>query len=165
MPNRSQSIILAGAAAGVAAVLTGLIPAFGDCLACIILIAAGMLAVWHYTDRHHVTVTGGQGLLLGALAGLIAGGVQTMVAALFTRIGVTPGWQEELRRGFEESGMDPTQIEQIQQMLSSPAAYVGILVFGLFVTAVAGGIGGAIGAAAFKRGDEALEDRRTPSAE
>lgn len=151
MPNKSQSVLLAGGAAGIAAILAAFIPTVGDCLACLLYVGAGMAAVWHYTDRHQLTMKGGQGLSLGALAGLAAGVVQTVLDQLLVAMGVKPGWQEEMREGFERSGMDPAQMDQFAEWFSSPLAYLGIIVIGLVLGAIAGGIGGAIGANIFKR--------------
>lgn len=164
MPNKSQSIFLAGAAVGVAAVLASLIPTAGDCLACLLYVAAGLVAVWHYTDRHQLTLKGGQGLSLGALAGLVAGSVQTVLDQLFVGIGIKPSWREEMQQGFDQSGMDPAQMDQVMAWFDSPFAFIGIVAIGLVIGAIAGGIGGAIGANVFKNeaglfdgGDETVE--------
>lgn len=158
MPNKSQSILLAGAAVGVAAIIAAFIPIVGECLACILYVAAGGIAVWHYTDRHQLTMKGGQGLVLGALAGLVAGIVQTVLDQLLVSIGAKPGWREEMQQNFGQSGMDPAQIEQILEWLSSPMAYVGIVLVALVMCSVGGGIGGAIGANVFKRESEYFDE-------
>jgi len=152
MPDKSQSILLAGMAGGVAAIIAGLIPTVGDCIGCILFIAAGVLAVWHYTDRHQVTIKGGQGLVLGALAGLVGGIVQSILDQVLMAVGAKPGWREEMRQGFEQSGMDPAQMEQVMEWFSSPVALVAIMLVVLVMCMIAGGIGGAIGANIFKRG-------------
>ena len=151
MPDKSQSILLGGAAIGIAAAMINLIPTIGGCIACLLYIAAGVVAVWHYTDRHQLTVKGGQGAGLGALAGLVAGAVAFVIQLLFQVIGLTPSWRVQMEQQFERSGMDPAQIEEILQTLSSPLVMVGIILAGLVVDAVLGAIGGAIGASMFKR--------------
>lgn len=156
MPNKIQSILLAGAAVGVSAVIIGFIPVVGDCVACLLFLAAGVIAVWHYTDRHDLTLKGGQGLVLGAVAGLVAGAVQAVLERVFVGLGLKPGWQEEMQRSFDQSGMDPAQLEQIQGWLSSPGAYIGIAAVALVMCAIAGGIGGVIGANVFKRESDVL---------
>lgn len=163
MPNKSQSVFLAGAAAGVAAVLSGLIPTVGECLACLAYIAAGLVAVWHYTDRHQLTMKGGQGLSLGALAGLVATLVQTVLEQLFVLIGLKPTWLEEMRRGFEQSGLDPAQIDQMQELMSSPFAVVGVILIWLVLGAIAGAMGGVIGANIFKSDTGFFEHGREPT--
>lgn len=163
MPNKSQSILLAGAAVGVAVLIAKFIPVVGDCLACILFIAAGAVAVWHYTDRHQLTMKGGQGLSLGALAGLAAGVVESVLQLLFVAIGLRPGWLEEMRQSFDQSGLDAAQIDQIMGWLSSPGAYLGIVVIGLTMGAIAGGIGGMIGANIFKRESELFDEGAEPT--
>lgn len=151
MPNKSQSILLSGSAIGVAGVMAGLIPVAGGCLACVLYVVAGVGAVWHYTDRHQLTIKGGQGLSLGALAALVASAIQMILNMLFEAIGIKPGWREEARRQLEDSGMDPAQMDQMLELFSSPFAYVGMILIGLVVAVILGGIGGAIGANVFKR--------------
>lgn len=159
MPNKSQSILLAGAAIGVAAPILGLIPGVGSCLACIAYILAGLLAVWHYTDRHHLTITGGQGAGLGALAGIVAMAIASILGFLFMSIGLTPPWREAFEEQLDASGMDPAQIDQFMEMASSPLFIVGFILLGLVIYAIMGALGGVIGASVFKKGDGFFDER------
>lgn len=151
MPDKSQSILLGGAATGIAAAIINLIPTVGGCIACLLYIVAGIVAVWHYTDRHQVTITGGQGAGLGALAGIVAGAVAAAMQLLFQVIGLAPDWRTAMEQQFDQSGMDPAQMEQMLEWMSSPLFVVAIILIMLIVDAILGAIGGAIGASMFKR--------------
>lgn len=151
MPDKSQSIILAGAAVGIGAAILNLVPTVGGCIACLAYLGAGILAVWHYTDRHQLTLKGGQGAGLGALAGVLAGIVAFVLQLLFQTIGLAPDWREAMEEGFANSNMDPAQIDEIMQTMSSPLVMVGLVVVGLILNAVIGAIGGVIGASLFKK--------------
>jgi hypothetical protein len=152
MPSKTQSILLAGVAIGVAAALFSLIPMAGSCLACIAYLCAGLLAVWHYTNTHQVTITGGQGAGIGALAGIVAMIVASILGYLFMAIGLAPNWQDMMMQQLEASGMDPEQQEQMAEFFSSPLVWVGFILLGLVLYAIIGAIGGAIGASVFKKG-------------
>ena len=158
MPNKSQSILLAGAAIGVTAAILGLIPAIGSCLACVAYICAGVLAVWHYTDRHHLTLKGGQGAGIGALAGIVAMAVASILGFLFMAIGLTPPIRQVIEEQLDASGMDPAQAEQIMEMTSSPLFIVGVFLVALVIYAILGAIGGAIGASVFKKEKDFFEE-------
>lgn len=151
MSTKSQSIFLAGAAIGVLAAILGLIPAVGGCLACIAYIGAGVLAVWHYTDRHQLTLKGGQGAGMGALAGIVAMAVASILSFLFMAFGLTPPLRQLIEDQLDSSGMDPAQIEQIMEMTSSPLFIIGVFLVALVIYAILGAIGGAIGASVFKK--------------
>lgn len=155
MPSKIQSILLAGAAIGVLAALFSLIPMAGSCLACIAYLAAGVVAVWHYTSTHQLTITGGQGAGLGALAAVMAGIVAAVLSYVFSAIGLMPNMQEMMRAQFESSGMDPDQIEQMIAIFESPLVIAGLYLVGLAVNAIVGAVGGAVGASIFKKGGAA----------
>lgn len=158
MPSKSQSILLAGAAIGVAATILALIPVIGSCLACITYIGGGVLAVWHYTDRHQLTLSGAQGAGMGALAGIVAMAVAGILQFLFMSMGLTPPFREVIADQLDTSGMDPAQADQILAMASSPLFIVGVVLVALVVYAILGAIGGAIGASLFKKGGDFFED-------
>lgn len=129
----------------------------GACLVCIACLGAGVLAVWHYTDRHDLTIKGGAGAGLGALAGIVAAIVGSLLQFLLDALGLIPDWRTMMRQGLEESQMDPQQMDQIMEMVSSPLAMVAIILISLVIYAILGAVGGAIGASMFKRGPEGVE--------
>ncbi len=158
MPDKSQSILLAGAAVGVAATLVSLVPVVGGCVACLIYIGAGVMAVWHYTDRHQLTIGGGQGAGLGALAALVAMVVSGLLSFLFTTIGLTPPLRQVISEQLSTSGLDPAQADQFMEMASSPLFIVGVILFVAVIYALLGALGGAIGASAFKPGGDLRQE-------
>lgn len=160
MPDKTPSILLAGIAVGVAATVLNLVPVVGSCLACLAYIGAGLLAVWHYTDRHRITLKGGQGAGIGALAGLVAMVTASLLQFVFMMIGVQPSLREMVSDQLDMSGLDPAQVEQIMNMVESPFFIVGILLVATVIYAILGAIGGAIGASLFKRGGDALDGSR-----
>ncbi len=157
MPEKGQSILLGGAAVGIAAAIVNLIPTVGGCISCLLYIAAGIVAVWHYTDRHQLTITGGQGAGIGALAGIVAGVAAGVLGYVFQLIGIAPDWRTAMEQGFDQSGMDPAQMEQMLEWMSSPLFMIGIILVSLIVAAILGAIGGAIGSSLFKRGTGGVE--------
>lgn len=163
MPSKSQSILLAGAAIGVAATILGLIPVIGSCLACVAYIGAGIMAVWHYTDRHHLTLSGAQGAGMGALAGIVAMAVGGVLSFLFMSLGLTPPLRQIIADQLDVSGMDSSQADQIMEMASSPLFIIGIVLVALVIYAILGAIGGAIGASLFKKGGDFFDDTTRPT--
>ncbi|ACY48804.1 hypothetical protein [Rhodothermus marinus] len=151
MQEKLPSILLGGAVVGVANVLIAQIPVVGGCLACLLYIGAGMLAVWHYTNAYRVTLPGGQGAVMGLLAGIVAALTSGVLSILLIRIGVLPDPIAAMEASGQLSQMPPEQAEmtvRVVRMLTGP--------LGLLIGAVIGGliglIGGVIGAATFKKG-------------
>ncbi len=158
MPDKFQSILLAGIAIGVAASILGLIPFVGSCLACIAYVGAGLLAVWHYTDRHQLTLKGGQGAGIGALAGIVAMVAASAIQLLLMATDLRPSLEQIIADQLDTSGMDPAQVEQIMNMVESPFFIVGIVLVALVIYSILGAIGGAIGASTFKRGGDFFDE-------
>ncbi len=152
MTPKTQSILLGGVAIGVISSLLGAIPVVGGCIACLAYIGAGMLAVWHYTNENELTIRGGEGARMGALAAFVAGVISSAISFVYMKVaGIS--MLDEMRRGMEASG-NSAQADQIMGVLSSPGVIAAILLFVLLIFVVLGAIGGAIGAAVFKAGGE-----------
>lgn len=167
MPSKTTSILLGGVAFGVFAVLLSLLSASGDpsgpmgmvagCLSCLGYLAAGMLAVWHYTNTNQLTIPVGQGVGMGAMTGIVAAIVGVALTLLLRAVGVLPT-VEDIMLQMEQSGtfdeMGDAQMEQtrgMMEMFNGPLGW-GI---GVVLGAILGLIGGAIGASIFKKGGEA----------
>jgi hypothetical protein len=153
MPSKTQSVLLAGIAAGVITSLFTFIPLVGGCLGCLMYMAAGVLAVWHYTSTHEVTIPGGQGAGMGALAGLLSGAAASGLQQLFIATGIQPDMAEQVRQQMESSGAQNDQQGQMLEMFSSPEFLVIMIAVGLLLAAILGAVGGAVGASLFKKGD------------
>lgn len=154
MPNKTQSILLVGVIAGLVGVLASFIPAAGDFIACLAYIGAGMLAVWHYADRHSVTLTGGQGIGLGVLTCIAASITGIILDAGLRALAIKPSLQEEMRQGFEQGGADMAQLGGFGEFMMSPGFVVVMIGVGLIFSVIAGVIGGVIGSKLFKRGED-----------
>jgi hypothetical protein len=138
--------------------------ALAGCLGCLVILAGPMLAVWHYTSTHRVTLLPGQGAGLGAITGaagaLVAGLIQQALIAL----DVLPDTAESLAMQREEmlsQGMDPAQIdsamsfaESLGGLTSNP--FMG-LVLGVVLGAALGALFGALAAVMFKKGGPASD--------
>jgi len=157
MPPRMPSIGLAAAVYVVLGLILSLFvqpgasPVMGmvmGLVGCLVMIGVGMLAVWHYTTNHALTVPGGTGAGMGAAAVALGVLIGAVVSYLLVTAGVIPDPQLAAIAELERQGMPDDQIEMVVRF-SNPLISTSI---GLVVGALMGAIGGAIGAAVFKRG-------------
>ena len=125
-------------------------------MACLGDMVAGFVAVWHYANTYELTVPGGHGAGMGALAALVSGIVYSLLTWLFRATGIQPSQMEQQQQMMEWFGMDPAQTEQMAQAAPSPGMMMVYLVIGLLVGAIVGAVGGAVGAAVFKKGERPL---------
>lgn len=154
MPSKTQSIILGGAIVGVLSPLIGLVPVVGGCISCFGYAIAGVVAVWHYTSTHELTIAGGSGAGMGALAGIVTALVGGLVSYVLIALDIAPG-MEQVMEGLAESGaMDDDQLDEIAEFIFSPVAYLAFMGVGAIFGAILGAVGGAIGASVFKKGGE-----------
>ncbi len=153
MPNKAESILLVGVIAGLASVLASFIPAAGDFVGCLVPLGAGMLVVWHYTDKHRVTLTSGGGINLGVLTGLATFVTAFVLDIIVRLVGVKPSFQEEVRQGMEQGGADMSQLGGFGEFMMSPAYVVVIAGIGLVLSVLLGLVGGLMGSKMFKRGE------------
>lgn len=161
MSEKNLSVLIGGLAGGLLAILLT-IPQnqFLGCLACLCYVGCGLVAVWHYTNTNSLTISGGEGAGMGALAGIVGGVVASLLGWLFRLIGLLPGAEEAIRQ-LEESGqldqMDESTAEFMYQ-LTEFSTGIGGAVLGVVIALILGVIGGAIGAAVFKKGGDAPAD-------
>ena len=154
MPSKTMSALVGGLAGGLlVTVITLPQNDLLNCLACLMYAGCGLIAVWHYTDTNELTISGGEGVKLGALAGVVGGLVVGILAILFRAIGVLPG-AEDIMREMEESGA----LDQMGEMADFWISFIeftagpGSILIGIPIAAVISLAGGAIGAALFKKG-------------
>ena len=158
MSDKTQSILIGGVAAAVLATILSLPQnqCLG-CLVCLCYVGSGLLAVWHYTNTQSLTIKGGEGAGIGALASVVCGVVGGILGFLFRAIGLLPGVDEIIEQ-IEESGqfdqLDPDTADMIYSWIEISAG-IGGLVIGVVFAVILGVIGGAIGAAVFKKGTAA----------
>ncbi len=89
---------------------------------------------------------------MGAMTGVIASVVSSVLGYISSQLGITPTMEEAFQQ-LEESGqMPPEQLDVLMGMVDNPMFYIGLVLVGLIVGAVLGTAGGAIGASMFKKG-------------
>ncbi|MEM1094136.1 MAG: hypothetical protein AAGJ10_05995 [Bacteroidota bacterium] len=156
MPSKLQSVLLAGLIVGTINPFLQLIPTLGGCLACLLFLGTGVIAVWHYTSTHSLTVAAGTGAGTGALAGVVAALVSAMVALLLQSLDILPSVEDIISEMESSGAFDNMPDEQRDtvinwtRMSAGPVGYAIGAVMGL----VFGAVGGAIGAAIFKKGED-----------
>ncbi|MEO0559720.1 MAG: hypothetical protein AAF170_16230 [Bacteroidota bacterium] len=161
MPSKTQSILVAAVVGAVLSVLTqflassgGGVQYVGSALGCISIIAVPLIAVWHYTNTHRLTLNAGSGAGLGAMASIASGLLGYIIAFGLQAVGVLPTQEEIIaaqREDLLSQGLTAEQIDQAMGFATAMTGPVGIIV-GLVIAAVVGAIVGAIGASVFKKG-------------
>ncbi|MBO6575523.1 MAG: DUF4199 family protein [Rhodothermales bacterium] len=161
MPSKQQSIILGGAIVGL---LSTSYLGFINILCCAGVLTGAVVAVWHYTSTHELTLSGGQGAGIGVQAALVG----WLIAFVLNFVLMSAGVRHDLMMAewslanFGDQ-MQPEQLDQIEEQINTPFGVGSYLkmtlasvngVIGIVLTALFGAIGGAIGAAAFKKGPE-----------
>lgn len=153
MQEKKQSIILGSA---VVTVLSTSYLGFVNCLCCAGVIAGAMVAVWHYTSNNGITISAGEGAVMGLTVAIIGGLVSAVLDYVLIKMGIRAD-QAILQAVLDMMGdsMPPESydqmVEQMEQEVTFGAfalqAILGVVIFSIF-----GAIGGAIGASIFKKG-------------
>ena len=167
MPDKKPSIAIGVAAYVVLSVGVAFLAAQGGtvvqsaagCAGCLVLLAGPMLAIWHYTSTHRVTLLAGPGAAMGAITGAVGAVVAGAITQALMAANVLPDVAETLanqRRQMLDQGMDPAAVdramaigEQFGGLASNPLA--GIVVNAL-IGAALGALFGALAASVFKKG-------------
>ncbi len=154
MPSKTQSILIGGVITGVLGALVSFIPFVGSCVACLLYLASGLIAVWHYTNTYHLTIPGSEGVKMGALAGITGFLTSALIGlAYWFAIGM-PGIREFVERQMEAQGQAGIEgMEEIMGIMDHPLVIVGFIAVSLLIWVILGLAGGAIGAGVFKKGD------------
>jgi len=149
-------------------VVTSLLPYVGilSNLCCLGVIVGGLVTAYQYINQYQLTIRGGEGFKLGALAGLLGGIIYTVV---FTAVQMLLDYQINIEETknllIALFGSDPQAREQIEESFRRrklEGVTISNILIGLISTLIiypiAGGIGGAIGAAVFRKGKTDLEE-------
>ncbi len=140
---------------------------FASLSCCLPHVAAALLAVHLFTSKYALTLTAGRAMKLGIftclMGALAAWTVAMAIYFLFDyQVGAKDG--EFIAMKFAEMSGDPNAIEKVREALEQQqASGLGVLQIAMSllgsaaIAAVAGVIGGAIGAALFKRGPKELK--------
>jgi len=163
MPSKTTSVLIGGLATAVLVTLLGVWALTGNavirtlvgCLSCLVYLCAGLIAVWHHTTEHSVTLTGGQGVVLGLFSGAIAGAAAAILQRILVIVGITPGPEEVMRASgvsMDQPGMEFAKI--MMETMSGTTGLVISIVLGAIFGGVLGLAGGAIGSSIWKRGND-----------
>jgi uncharacterized protein YacL len=153
MPDKQQSIVVGSLTVGILSTsYIGLI----NLICCLGVIIGGMVAVWHYTNTHRLTVPAGQGAIMGLQAGIFGGILALLLNYLLISIGIRHdiALMEFLINNLGDA-MTQEQIEDLRDEAGRQVNLVAYLLQGtltVILTAIFATIGGAIGAAVFKKG-------------
>ena len=153
MPSKTQSILVGGLVVGL---LNTSVLQVTAVLCCAGVIIGAMTGVWHYTTTYDLTISAGQGVLIGvgaAALGAVIAGILNYVLALAGLDVLT-----QLMMDFvENANLPPDQVEMIREQTTTSQGLSAVLL-GIATNAVVfvifGAIGGAIGASVFKRGGD-----------
>lgn len=159
MEGKQQSIILGGA---VVALLSTSYLGFINCLCCLGVVVGSMLAVWHYTETNGLTIKAGEGAVMGLVAALLGSVVAVVLNYVLMQMGIRHdvALLNAILDAFRES-MPPEQYEDLAAQAEEPlrlGPYLFNSTLGVAVSGIFGAVGGAIGAALFKKGGEPEED-------
>ncbi len=155
MSAKQQSILLGGA---VVALLSTSYLSFINYLCCLGVIIGAVVAVWHYTSTNSLTVKPGEGAVMGLMAGVVGALIALVLNYVIMQMGIRhdQAMLNVLMDSFRDA-MPPEQYDELVRQRDQPlrlgsylaSGMIGVLVSGLF-----GAIGGAIGAAMFKKGTD-----------
>jgi hypothetical protein len=129
----------------------------GTVVCCVVPTVGALLAVWHFTTTNSLTISAGEGAMIGLLAGLLGYVFTDVLAVLMSLIGVSPSpfdvdaIVDMARQNMVNQGQDPEIIDQATEMTRK--FFWAFALVGLVANAVFGAIVGAIGASFFKRGE------------
>lgn len=161
-PEKTQSILLGGLVVGLLSTsYLGLI----NMACCAGVLIGAVVTVWHYTDTNQLTLKPGEGASLGAMAAVVGGLIAIVLNFILIKMGIRADQAigEFMLERFREN-MPPEQYEEAIEKMNEPmtvANYLKSQWYGanLIIFAVFGAIGGAIGAALFKKGPERPDER------
>ena len=166
MPSKLTSVLIGGLASALVGTLLSVAgslanpananPGLGailGLLGCLTMVTSGLIAVWHYTGEHELTLTGGQGVGIGALAGIAYGVIVTVLSRILMMAGALPTAEDVIQQMEETGAMEGPGAEFATMMVEFSMGW-GAVVFSIIFGVVTGLIGGAIGAAVFKRGTD-----------
>lgn len=169
MPAKTQSILIGGliaAVIGTGVSVTQYLSGASDpanqnpvlgmifgLLGCMVMLTSGVIAVWHYTSENELTLRPGQGVGIGALAGLIYAAAAMALGWLLVLFNVLPSPEETIEIMRDSGVFDAPGAEQgaaFAEIMITWGWAVGTLIGGVIM----GLVGGAIGAALFKHGPD-----------
>lgn len=168
MSGKFQSILLG-------AVITGILGAayhvlqsnyqsqiMGVIACCVFPTIGALVATWHFTTTNSLTITTGEGAMIGLAACVLGYFVSVVLAYAISLVGVAPSpfdvdaIIEVQRETMAKQGQDPQVMEQAEGF--TRRFFWLFPIIGIVANALFGAIVGAIGATLFKKGDEAVQE-------
>lgn len=149
--QRKPGFLVPALIAGVAAGVISGIPLLG-CLCCLWIIGGGMLAAHLASKDMPVSMTAGDGAIVGALAGIVAAIVDTLVSLPFQALNIEL-MQRLMDRVSEYSTRLPGNFREMMQQRLTEKTTLAWFLFGLVISAAIfaalSALGGVIGASLF----------------
>lgn len=153
MTAKQQSILLG---AGVAGLLSISYLSLINCLCCLGVIIGGLAATWHYTETNKLTIKPGEGAVMGLAAGALGALAALFINFILIQMGIRH--DQAMMTFFIDLFGDNMPREQYNELMAQRDApvrfgsYFLSQLLGVGISAVFGAVGGAIGAALFKKG-------------
>ena len=163
MPDSKPSVLIGALVLAVILIVSSVALPPGNNLAgvicCLVALVAPMITIWHYTTTHSLTVPAGKGAGLGALTTGLGTLINVVVGLVLQAVGVLPNLGETLAEAREQaieqsvaqgnSAEDAQAAVDMMSFMFEPAFLYPLTILGAVLV---GAIGGAIGAAVFKKG-------------
>jgi len=168
--SKTNSAIIGGFVAAILGTLFGLLQyqlagqqllsGLLSCFTCLSAAVCGLVAVWHYTDTNELTISGGSGAGLGALAGVFYGLIGGVFGMILRFVGLSPTAEDAMQQMRDSGAFDQMDANAQQFMTSMMEFLLGpaSIVIGIVIGVILGVIGGAIGATIFKKGSDDKND-------
>ena len=153
-----QPALVGGLMAGVLSAIPFV--GFVNCCFCAWLLVGGAVAAKMLINRTPRPVRSGEGALVGALAGLIAAGIYSLISLAFAVFNIGQRFQENLFNRLAEMSNDPNLQERIRKMIEESAnqpkaeKLVSALIVLVIVSVIYIGfstLGGLLGVALFEK--------------
>src|SRR5262249_11358029 len=153
-----QRAVVGGVMAGMRSVIP--LVNLANCCFCAWLLVGGAVAAKMLINRTPRPIRSGEGALVGALAGLIAAGVYSLISLVFVVFNIGQRFQEDLLTRIAEVSNDPNLQERLRKMIEESAnqpqaeKLVSALIFLVIVSVIYIGfstLGGLLGVALFEK--------------
>ena len=167
MQSSTTSILIGGLACAVLSMViqvgntlvnaAGTNPVLGivfGCLGCLVALTSGLIAVWHYTSENELALSRGEGVKMGALAGVASALAGFLMSRALMMMGVLPTAEDAIDQMMDNPALENAEagMETAIQMTEIMMGWGG-LVIALIFGPLLGLLGGIIGAAMFGKGE------------
>lgn len=153
MPSKLNSLLLGGL---IIAVLSTSYLAFINMACCAGVILGAMAGVWHYTNENDLTIPPGTGAGMGAMMAVIGALAAFGLNYVVGLVGLPDNQEigQQMQQMFMPGGEMTDEQREAMESMNTPAMQAVNMGIGVVVSLIFGAIGGAIGAAVFKKGEE-----------